>query len=542
MKFTISNLISFDDFKLLIESDFPNEKAKVIVKALEYDFILLVNGDMFIYQENATYKKQELNKSIIQPYITLLLETSFKNFTELQQIKLQNTKKYKTIYDKHTIQKYLDEIIFKLMRDDITWDTTFYEIHFRNGYMDLNDLTFKQREKGKHFITKFINRDYFDSSVEQRNLLLSYLNMIYPIEADRDCILTTLGSALSGTTIKEQEIMFLLGTASAGKSFTLELTMAAIEENVYFKELKSDTFTLGNSKIDKIMNSYISDPQVRISWINEPEDKKIDTSLFKKFCEGKIETTQLYKDGSHNVKHYSKAFITANTMPNFKIDSGVARRFRGYTHSSKFTDDAKEIDHKKHIYIKDVDLLNKIKKSDALLNAWFDILAIKCNEWLNGQLIVFTENFSETKETVISSNDWIQDFIDSNLKITGDIKHRIPKQDMFDAIRIECPGKHLSHIQIIGALKDKRIEFNAQFRCEKTKGCFVGVLFQTPHDAVLRDYEYKVKYEDALARIATLEKEIQALKEHQVQSSLPIAESPISTDELDEFLDMMGGI
>lgn len=539
MKFTISNLISFDDFKLLIESDFPNQKAKIIVKALEYDFILLDNGDMFIYQDNATYKKQQLNKSIIQPYITLLLESSFDNFTELQQIKLQNTKKYKTIYDKTTIQKYLDETIFKLMRDDITWDTTFCEIHFRNGYMDLNDLKFKQREKGKHFITKFINRDYCESSVEQRKLLLSYLTMIYPHEADRDCVLKTLGSALSGTTIKEQEIMFLLGTASAGKSFTLELTMAAIEENVYFKELKSDTFTLGNSKIDKIMNSYSSEPQVRISWINEPEDKKIDTSLFKKFVEGKIETTKLYNEGSHNIKHYSKAFITANTMPNFKIDSGIARRFRGYTHGSKFTDDAREVDHKKHIFIKDVDLLNKIKRSDALLNAWFDILAIRCNEWLNGDLVVFTENFSETKDTVISSNDWIQDFIDSNLKITGDIKHRIPKQDMFDAIRTECPGKHyLSHIQIIGALKDKGIEFNAQFRCEKTKGCFVAVLFQTPHDEVLRDYEYKVKYEDAMARIAILEKEIKLLKSAKVSA----IETPISNEELDDILEMMGDI
>jgi hypothetical protein len=45
----------------------------------------------------------------------------------------------------------------------------------------------------------------------------------------------------------------------------------------------------------------------------------------------------------------------------------------------------------------------------------------------------------------------------------------------------------------------------------------------------MRDYEYKVKYEDALARIATLENEMKKM-----------IYPPVSNEELDELLDLLG--
>jgi oxygen-independent coproporphyrinogen-3 oxidase len=57
-----------------------------------------------------------------------------------------------------------------------------------------------------------------------------------------------------------------------------------------------------------------NNPQIRITWINEIKDVKIDETLFKKFCEGKLQTTKLYEEESHDIIHNSKAFITANTM------------------------------------------------------------------------------------------------------------------------------------------------------------------------------------------------------------------------------------
>ena len=41
------------------------------------------------------------------------------------------------------------------------------------------------------------------------------------------------------------------------------------------------------------------------------EDKKIDGSLFKSFCDSHLTTTELYKDGQKEFDHYSKVFVIA---------------------------------------------------------------------------------------------------------------------------------------------------------------------------------------------------------------------------------------
>ena len=182
----------------------------------------------------------------------------------------------------------------------------------KNGYYDLKNKKFKQRILHTHYITKFIKRDYVKSSEKERDELMTHLRKIYPDNEDMKCILTILGSALSGKSNVDQDTLFLLGKAAAGKSFIMELSQKTFE--CYFKELKNDTFCHNNKNIDKILNSFANNPQTRITWINEIKDVKIDETLFKKFCEGKLQTTKLYEEESHDIIHNSKAFITANTM------------------------------------------------------------------------------------------------------------------------------------------------------------------------------------------------------------------------------------
>ena len=75
----------------------------------------------------------------------------------------------------------------------------------------LKDLQFKQRQLSHHYITNFINRDYKESTTEQRTKVLKPLSMIYPDKQDLECIIEYLGSALSGISSKEQDTLFLLG-------------------------------------------------------------------------------------------------------------------------------------------------------------------------------------------------------------------------------------------------------------------------------------------------------------------------------------------
>jgi hypothetical protein len=72
-------------------------------------------------------------------------------------------------------------------------------------------------------------------------------------------------------------------------------------------------------------------------------------------------------------------------------------------------------------------------------------------------------------------------------------------------------------------LKDKKIEYNAKYRCDKLQGCFVGVVFQSDLDDDLQDTkdpldkgivkdDYKVKYENAKKEIEELKRQLQQPK------------------------------
>jgi hypothetical protein len=526
MRTKITNFINAEDFEVIINSDFPHKKARIIAKSLYNVFIIVPVGDKFnayVLQDNMTYIHTTLVEAYLKPTITLLLNISFEKLSdgERNQIKDRFSKQYKGIFKGSNVNHYYDETINELIKENVEFNKTLCQIHFNNGYMDLKDLQFKQREISKHYVTNYIDRDYKPSTSEQRTKLLNPLKMIYPDKQDLECILEYLGSALSGISSKDQDTLFLLGLGSSGKSFILSLTDASI--GCYFKELKSDTFTLNNAKADKILNTFQNNQQVRITWINELEDARIDTSLFKKFCDGQLTTTILYKDGSFTIPHYSKAIITANTMPNIKVDTGVSRRFRGFTHQANFTDDEALIDNKNHIYKIDKSLLENLIEGN-LMDAFFDILADKCCSWLKGKQIKFTKNFDETRDTVLLSNDWIQDFIDVNLKITNNPDDRISKNVMLDVLKCQYPQKFINPMQLITALKDKKISYNAKLRCDKLQGCYIGVVFQSDLEEDLQDMkdpldkgivkdDYKVKYETAMKRIEYLERQLQQPKE-----------------------------
>lgn len=527
-------LLSLKDIEILINSPFPNEKAEVLANAMKDRVIIIPakkSASLYILQENMTYEKTDDDIAThLKPICTKLIEKSFKalNSTEQELVKTKYIKSYACIFDSTAVSKYYNELYVRLVNNRITWDNTLCEIHFNNGYMDLKDFKYKQRKTGVHYITHYIDRDYKPSTKAQQEAVLKPLRQIYPRQEDLECIVMTLGSALSGLSSNEQDTLFLLGLGSGGKSTILRMTEKAI--GCYFKELKSNTFSQSSKDTDKILNTYQVNPQIRISWINEMEDSKIDVSLFKTFCDGRLTTTVLYKEGSYGFQHYSKAIITANTMPNMKIDTGVSRRFRGYTHKSNFTDKREEVNESEHIYMKNEGLMDDFVKQD-LMNAWFDIIASKCNAWLNGAKIKFTENFDETADSVILSNDWMQDFIDANLVITNDSAHRIGKVAMMECLNAQYPKKFLSPQQLLTCLKDKKIKYDPKLRCDKLQGCYVGVKFQSALDDTdqidngVDTTDYKAKYE-------TLLKEYEAYKRrHETQQESD------SEDDMDSIAD-----
>ena len=485
IKFLEKDLLNAKEIKSLITSIFTNDKAITIASKLR-NYFIIHNDKYYRYDiDNILYIEEDADKKYINTMIMLFLEKSFKNLPKAKRegIELKHKKTYYKIFTHVDIDKYKDEILTYLTNNDINFsDPHLLEIHFKNGFYDFRTGTFLKRIDRKHFINVFINRDYDVVSDSKKTIIMDIIKQIYPIEEDRNYLLMTYGIALTGLACSDQTMLFLLGMASSGKSAILELCKASLNDT-YVLTLNRETFTRGYSKIDKVLNTYITKQCIRITHINEPADTKMDESLFKDHCDGNIQTTSLFKDGANTFHHHSKMIFTSNTFPSIKIDSGSFRRIDAYTHTSSFvkTDKANLIDHSKHIYAVDKDLIANIKKDNELLNAFFSIIVEYGQNWFNKtKIYTQTKNFIDTKNIVISTNDVTQDFIDKCLKRTGKESDRIGKDEMYELFKINFPRSFMTSMQLLSSLKQKDIKYNSDFRHKQTgiKGCYIELVIK----------------------------------------------------------------
>ena len=482
------DLFTFEELKIFMNNNLTNEKASMLSnKLINYAFIIEKKNNIFMIDNNLVYQNKGHDiKPFLRVIVSKYLETSFKKLTNEQQLfiktniypeddnnnKKTNSKPYNKMMSNKGIDMYLDQLKY-YMTKDIKIDNYKYQIHFLNGFINLKTLKFEKRVFGRDFVSNIINRNYEPSSKEDKDEIYSIINKIYPNSNERDYILSQLGRAISGDCIIEQSTLFLLGKGSSGKSLIMTLTKEALEK--YVKELSADAFEKDNKNINKILNEFDNNPIIRIVWTNEMTDKKTDDSLFKSVCDGRASTVKLYQDGQHDILFNSKFIFTSNEMPNIKIDTGIIRRLEVYEHKSKFVDDEKEVNETKNIYLKDKYLISKIRENNNLLNAFSQILFEHCKFWSEKKAPQQTEAFRDAKQTLISSNDVFQDFIDSCLTRTNDPNDRIGKEHMKNLFMLKFPKKHITIQQIISSLKDKQVNYNCKYRADGVQGCFICV-------------------------------------------------------------------
>ena len=511
MQYTRSDLLNYDQMKLMCTSCLPNQKAQLIANDLK-KYAIIFQDSVYKLSREIIYERCDTQsiKDTLVTMTTLLLEQSFLNLSTAEQDNIQSNKAYKATMSHTGVQHYIAELTDKMCDPSIQLNRNEAgTIHFRNGVYNMKDNALTPRIQGQHYITHCIERNYQPSTHATRDKLMKVISQIYPVEEDRAVVLSHIGRALSGYVENDQANLFLLGKGSAGKSLIMKLTKKAI--GVYCEELQCDLFEKGNKNLDKTLNEFDINKMIRIAWVNELSDKRMNESLFKTFCEGLVKTSKLYQDGSHTVEIHSKLICTSNAMPNILIDSGSSRRLIAYEHVSEFVDDQNKVDHSKNIYKKDKSLLDKL--DSEMLNAWFDILVSYCVEWMDGKAPKETESFNNAKAAITSSNDIFKDFIDAKIEQTKSTDDRIGKTEMHEAFHEMYPTKHLSVQQIISALKDKSIEYSPKFRHLNIQGCFYCVKFLSDSDQEQRRVTVSQdKLREAYDIIEKQKEEIEALK------------------------------
>ena len=547
-------LLTFEDLKNLILTIKPVEQSNIISKYIGYNIIVHKNGTIYELKDNVIYESLSGNiDEDILVKVSNYIDTSYQRLSadnkqklsylntpeeeieelskdEKKDLKKRNQSKISSIFLNSSIKKYIPQLKTKLRRDDIVFDKYKQKIHYKNGYKCLKTLEFKQRINGQDFITKFIDRDYEPSTEEQRNEIMSHLKKIYVNDSDRDTILNIIGRCIAGLSAESAKNTFLLGVGSSGKSTCMSFCKLAFE--CYYKELKEDTFMKNNPKRDKIFNTYLTEKQILITCINEMIDENIDSSSFKKFIEGEIETTILYKDNSEDVYHQSGLLFTSNTMPKVDMaDDGNERRVEVFFHRSLFIIDKNKehlIDEKKNIFKGNKQLKSEIIEK-KLLDAWADIIYEKSNLLINKKIeVVYSENFINDKKLVADIDNPHKDFILQEL-ITDEsvVGHLISKEDMLFAYKefIKKPNSNILNKTLIDKFRcvAKELQIILKYdpsgrRCksklteaESSKGCWINCRFKTENEKLTIKKEEKDS-EPEIDEVKELERQIDELK------------------------------
>ena len=300
---------------------------------------------------------------------------------------------------------------------------------------------------------------------------------------DLDILMMIIAGSLTGDSTKDQNALFMLGDGSNGKSLFLDLIQYAFGD--YVQILDKQTFEKGYSKQEKILNQFLINVYIRIAYINEFSDRPIDTTIFNFFCDGKITTTSLFKDGQNTILHKAKAVCAMNMFPKIILDGGSKRRIDAITGHSIFKDYQNEVDESKHIYLKNKEMSSRFMRDDGILNAIVYVVVKYSIRIANREKIntCKNENMKSTRQEILNSNDSMKDFLDSQLIITNDQVDNVSKNSMLKHYKLFNEKSMITLNQIIAELKKASIVYNSNIRNQDgTRGCFIGVQLKTVND------------------------------------------------------------
>ena len=327
--FKEKDLLSVEEIiDIAVENNGPNRKAFILKeKLLKYCFISC--GTIYVFNTVTVTYRTEMNASqTVNLLVSKLLEQSVKNLDRKLVDLINNVDRKRKFFKNSEIKQYAIQLESYLTKNDITCDVYLDEMHFLNGYVKLTDGKLYPRKRGKHYVTKYIPYDYDTKLITEKieKKVKSDIKKVYTNKEDLKAVMWKFGRALTGRSTDDQGIMCTFGTGSSGKTTLLKAIRVVMPP--YVKLLKEDALAYSATNIDKIMNTFMQEPQVRFAAVDDPKDTKISDSVIKNIANGEINTIMLYKEGSHTVKIFCMLIIIMNTLLQTKIDTGIVRRLK----------------------------------------------------------------------------------------------------------------------------------------------------------------------------------------------------------------------
>jgi len=163
MKFIVNDLLNGKEVEKLINAISPNDIADIICPKLK-KYCFIYDDTLYLYDiEICVYDKivSKTKDKELQTAITSFINESLKALPEQKKenLILKYDKKIKQILKNTFINENNSQIITGLKEKQNKFQGDFYEIHYRNGFIDLKTLEFKRRTS-KHYVCNYIDRDY----------------------------------------------------------------------------------------------------------------------------------------------------------------------------------------------------------------------------------------------------------------------------------------------------------------------------------------------------------------------------------------------
>ncbi|KAI5160454.1 putative DNA primase/helicase [Nematocida ausubeli] len=284
-------------------------------------------------------------------------------------------------------------------------DSNKEELPFKNGI--LNVRTGEILPHGpERYITCYINRDF--EYIQEYKPLMQFINDIFPIEEERDYFLRTVAHSLF-SNIKIEEIYFMLGAGSNGKTLFLQLLIKAI--NPFITNVKPQLFT-------SIAGSTQSaDPEIyklkvaRIATCSEPTNKAMPSHIIKRLVgNDSVSARPLF---GHPVTFTlsTKFFVASNNPPEFADpDEAMWRRIRYIYFRTIFTDDPKLPSHKKADHSLNLKIMEPIW-CNALISLLMDLYRkdVENNVLSVPPPTTMKTFWNEEKEIQVNISEWINE-------------------------------------------------------------------------------------------------------------------------------------
>jgi len=421
---------------------------------------LCVKNDMLdvfrLYVQSAlSYTGYALGKNVDNKDLTNKIEKIQKGVLKT------NVAIKKNLFLKNTYQLLINRLSSKFT--SIEFDTgkdNLYNVHFKNGVYELNNKIFRARNYND-YITKYLPYNYIEKElidIEKFDKINSFFKQIQPNEKQRNFTLGYLAYCLSGDISKT---IFKVNIGySAGNGKSTELAIHDKVMSIYCKKLDNRTFDLNYSKRHKHILDLLQNP-IRLSYMEELDNKKMDSAFMKDFVDGKKIACEILFGTDVDKKIQAKLMTCSNKDFNIKMDEGILRRGKVQYYNSKFVSKV-DVNEEKHHYLRDEHFVDYFD-DDEYKNAYFHTL-LKYYEHLD-----VPEENTKQFQAICEDNDEFLLKIDGKFEITKCEKDCISKQLIID----EFGEKEF--LTIMGELKRLGCSYDKNKRANHIKGVFYGI-------------------------------------------------------------------